>query len=70
MGKKKRRKMFDSPEERDAFMARWEENTRRLEARLEKLTAELAARGQKPRGLEYWLERHEAERAAREQPST
>jgi hypothetical protein len=43
MGKKKP-KMFDSPEERAAFFARWEENTRKLEARIEKITAELAAK--------------------------
>jgi BMFP domain-containing protein YqiC len=41
---KKKRKMFDSPEERAAFFARWEENTRRLEARIKKLEAELAAK--------------------------
>lgn len=43
MGKKKR-KMFDSPEERAAFFARWEENTRRLEARIKKIETELAAK--------------------------
>ena len=43
MGKKKR-KMFDYPEERAAFYARWDENTRKLEARIEKLKAEQAAR--------------------------
>ena len=40
---KKKRKMFDSPEERAAFMERWEANTRKLEARIEKLKAEQAA---------------------------
>lgn len=43
MGKKKR-KMFDSQEERAAFFARWDENTRKLEARIEKITAELAGK--------------------------
>ncbi len=43
MGKKKR-KMFDSPEERAAFMERWEANQRKLEARIQKLEAELAAK--------------------------
>jgi hypothetical protein len=69
MGKKKR-KIWATPEERAAFYEGWEERTRQLEARIEKLDAELAARGRKRRGLEYWLERHKAERAAREQPST
>jgi hypothetical protein len=36
--------MFDSPEARAAFMARYEENQRRLEARIEKIKAELAAK--------------------------
>ena len=44
---KKKRKMFDSPEERAAFMERWEANTRKLEARIEKLKAEQAARQQR-----------------------
>ena len=43
MGKKKR-KMFESPDERAAFMERWEANTRMLEARIKKLEAEKAAR--------------------------
>ena len=43
MGKKKR-KMFDSPEERAAFMERWDENQRRLEDRIKKIDAELAAK--------------------------
>ncbi len=41
---KKKPKMFDSPEERAAFMERWEANTRRLEARIKKLETELAAK--------------------------
>lgn len=41
---KKRKKMFDTPEERAAFFARWEENDRKLEARIKKLEAEQAAR--------------------------
>jgi hypothetical protein len=48
MGKKKR-KMFDSPEERAAFMERWEANTRKLETRIKKIEAELAAK-RKPQG--------------------
>ena len=43
MGKKKR-KMFSSPDEREAFFAAWDENTRKLEARIEKIKAELAAK--------------------------
>lgn len=44
MGKRKKRKMFDSPEEREAFYAGWEQRTRELEARIEKLKAELASK--------------------------
>ena len=43
MGKKKR-KMFDSPEAREAFFEVWEANTRKLEARIAKIKAELAAK--------------------------
>lgn len=45
MGK---RKIWDSPEERETFYARYEANQRRLEARIEKVRAELAARRSKP----------------------
>jgi hypothetical protein len=66
---KKRKKRFDSDEYR-AQRVRSDENLRNLRKRIEMIEAELAARGEKPRSLEYWLQRHEAERAAREQPST
>jgi len=69
MGKRRKRKIWETPEERAAFYAGWEERTRQLEARIEMLRAELAARGEEPRGLEYWIERHKAERAAREKPA-
>ncbi len=68
--KRKKRKLFQTPEERAAFYEGWDERTRQLEARIEKLKAELAARGEEPRGLEYWIERHKAEQAAREQPQS
>jgi hypothetical protein len=67
--KRKKRKIFRTPEERAAWYERYDERTRQLQARIEMLKAEMAARGEKPRGLEYWIERHKAERAAREQPS-
>jgi hypothetical protein len=68
--KRKRRKIFRTPEERAAWEAHFEMRQRELQARIEKLDAELAAHGRKRRGLEYWIERHKAERAAREQAST
>jgi hypothetical protein len=43
MGKRKR-KMFESPEERAAFFARWEENDRRLEACIKRREALAAKR--------------------------
>jgi hypothetical protein len=36
--------MFDSPQERAEFMARYEANQRALEARIVKIKAELAAK--------------------------
>jgi len=44
MGKRKKRKIWATPEERAAFYEGWEERTRQLEARIEKLKAELAAK--------------------------
>ena len=63
--KRKKRKIFRTPEERAAWYAGYEERTRALQARIDRITAELAARGEEPRGLEYWIERHKAERTAR-----
>lgn len=47
MAKKKRKKMFETPEERAAWEAQWDENQRRLLRRIEMIQAELAAKGQK-----------------------
>ena len=51
---KKRKKIFDTPEERAAWEKKYMENLRSLEARVEKIKAEMAARGTpyKPAHLE------------------
>ena len=45
MGKRKKRKIFQTPEERDAWYAYWEASMERLEWRIRKIRAELEARG-------------------------
>jgi len=47
MGKKKRKGIFDSAEERAAFMAQWDANQTRLLQRIEMIQAELGAKRQK-----------------------
>ena len=45
--KRKKRKIFQTPEERAAWNARFEARQRELQAHIERITAELAAK-QKP----------------------
>jgi hypothetical protein len=67
MKRKKRRSSFETPEEYRAWKVQYDENTRRLQAYVEKLRAELAASGERPRGLQYWIDRGRAELEAKGQ---
>lgn len=44
MGKKRKKKLFETPEERAAWEKKYMENLHRLEAHVERITAELAAK--------------------------
>jgi hypothetical protein len=63
--KRKKRKIFQTAEERAAWEARSEENLRRLRYYMDRIRAELAAKGEHPRGLQYWIDRGRAELEAR-----
>jgi hypothetical protein len=58
-----------SPEEIRADRERREGRLAELRYHIELIDAELHAKGQEPRGLEYWIERAKAEHKARESPA-
>lgn len=62
--KRKRRKMFATPEDREAWEIRSEATDRMLRNRLERIEAELLAKDPDYRGLGYWIEQVKAEHAA------
>jgi hypothetical protein len=61
--KRKKRKIFRTPEERAEWELRGEAVQRMLQDRIDRIAAEMRARGQEVRGVEYWMERIRAERA-------
>lgn len=61
---KRKRKIFETPEEREAWEIRSEAMDRMIRDRIERLEAELRAKDPNYRGLDYWIERLEAEREA------
>ena len=61
--KRKKTKIFQTPEERAEWELRGEAVQRMLQDRIDRITAELRARGQDVRGLDYWIERVRGERA-------
>ena len=62
---KKKRKIFQTPEEREEWEIRSEAMERMLRDRIERIEAELRARDPNYRGLAYWIEQVRAERDAR-----
>jgi hypothetical protein len=62
--KRKKRTMFRTPEEREAWEIRSEAVDRMVRDRLAKLEAEMRAKDPNYRGLEYWIEQVKAEREA------
>ena len=62
--KRKKRKIFQTPEEREAWEIRSEAMDRMLRDRIAKIEAELRAKDPNYRGLEYWIEQVKAEREA------
>lgn len=64
--KRKKRKIFQTPEERAEWELRSEARTRQLQDRIERNEAELRAKDPNYRGLDYWIEVVKAERRARE----
>lgn len=69
MAKRKKRKVFQTPEERSAWQARHDALTRELQYYIDRAKAELIAKGQwdESRDLEFYLERGRAELAAKGQ---
>lgn len=62
--KRKKRKIFQTPEEREAWEIRSEAMDRMIRDRLERLEAEMLAGDPNYRGLGYWIEQVKAEREA------
>jgi hypothetical protein len=60
----KRKKIFQTPEEREEWEIRSEALTRMLRERIERIEAELRAKDPNYRGLDYWIEQVRAEREA------
>ena len=61
---KRKRKIFETPEEREAWEIRSEAMDRMIRDRIERLEAELRAKDPNYRGLDYWIEQVKAEREA------
>jgi len=61
---KRKRKIFETPEEREASEIRSEAMDRMIRDRIERLEAELRAKDPNYRGLDYWIEQVKAEREA------
>jgi hypothetical protein len=64
MKRKKKRKIFQTPEEREAWEIRSEALDRMLRDRIERIEAELRAKDPNYRGLDYWIEQVKADREA------
>lgn len=62
----KKRKIFQTREERAAWRARGESIQRELQAHIDRITADLRRRGIEPPTLAEVLSRHAVERDARE----
>ena len=62
--KRKKRTIFETPEEREAWEIRSEAVDRMIRDRLERIEAELRAKDPNYRGLDYWIEQVKAEREA------
>jgi hypothetical protein len=67
---KKKRKIFRTPEERAEWILRGEAVQRMLQDRIDRITAELRARGQEVRDLGYWIERGSSASAPSARAST
>ena len=61
---KRKRKIFETPEEREAWEIRSEAMDRMIRDRIERLEAEMRAKDPNYRGLDYWIEQVRAEREA------
>lgn len=64
MKTKRKRTMFQTPEEREEWEIRSEAVDRVVRDRIAKIEAELRARDPNYRGLDYWIEQVRAEREA------
>jgi hypothetical protein len=62
--KRKKRKIVETPEEREAREIRSEAIDRMLQDRIAKIEAELKAKNPNYRGIDYWIEQVKAEREA------
>ena len=62
--KRKKRKIFQTREEREEWEIRSEAMTRMIRDRIERIEAELRAKDPNYRGLDYWIEQVKAEREA------
>jgi hypothetical protein len=62
--KRKKRKIFQTPKEREEWEIRSEATDRMLRDRIAKIEAELRAKDPNYRGLDYWIEQVRAEREA------
>ena len=62
--KRKKRKIFETPEERQEWEIRSEATDRMLRDRIERIESELRAKDPNHRGLDYWIEQVRAEREA------
>ena len=67
--KRKKRKIFRTPEERAEWQLESEAIDRMLQERIDLIEAELREKGQPVRGLNYYVEQIKAERAARGEPA-
>jgi hypothetical protein len=67
--KRKKMKIFQTPEERAEWELRSEARQRMLHDRIERIEAELRAKNPDYRGLDFWIEKVRAEREARENPA-
>ncbi len=63
--KRKKRKIFRTPEERAEWELRSEALGRMLQDRMDRIKAELTAKGQQFRDVDYYIEQIKAERVAK-----
>jgi hypothetical protein len=61
---KRKRKIFETPEEREEWEIRSEATDRMIRDRIQRIEAELRAKDPNYRGLDYWIEQVKAEREA------